>query len=293
MQISKAVITAAAKNQRNLPMQTLFDQQGIERSVLSLVVREAVRAGISDVCIVVWPGDEEPYARLLADDGARLTFVQQTEAQGYAHAVFSARSFVKDQPFLHFVGDHIYVGSESTGSAKGLVEAATAEGCAISAVQVTRESLLPFYGTVGGQPVPGKPGLYRVETVREKPTPTEAEQHLIVPGLRSGQYLCFYGMHILTPAIFEILSEMLGAATGRVSLSAALAALAEREQYLAMIQTGQRFDVGVKYGLFTAQLALALSGQDRENVLSQLVNILSAREVLAARETLSAKGESA
>jgi UTP--glucose-1-phosphate uridylyltransferase len=287
MQISKAVITAAAKNQRNLPMQTLFDQQGVERSVLSLVVREAVRAGISDVCIVVWPGDEEPYARLLADDGARLTFVQQTEARGYAHAVFSARSFVKDQPFLHFVGDHIYVGSESSGSAKALVEAATAEGCAISAVQVTRESLLPFYGTVGGQPVPGKPGLYRVETVREKPTPTEAEQHLIVPGLRSGQYLCFYGMHVLTPAIFEILSEMLGAATGRASLSAALAVLAEREQYLAMIQTGQRFDVGVKYGLFTAQLALALSGQDRENVLSQLVN------VLAAREMLSAKGEGA
>jgi UTP--glucose-1-phosphate uridylyltransferase len=78
---------------------------------------------------------------------------------------------------------------------------------------------------------------------------------------------------------------MLGA--GRVSLSAALAVLAEREQYLAMIQRGQRFDVGVKYGLFTAQLALALSGQDRENVLAQLVN------VMAAREMLSAKGEGA
>jgi UTP--glucose-1-phosphate uridylyltransferase len=280
MQIRKAVITAAGRNQRNLPMQTLFDQQGVERSVLSLVVREAVRAGITDVCIVVWPGDEEPYARLLADDGARLTFVVQQEARGYAHAVFSSRSFVKDEPFLHFVGDHIYVGQEASGSAKGLVEAAAAEGCAISAVQVTRESLLPFYGTVGGQPVTGKPGLYRVETVREKPTPTEAEQHLIVPGLRSGQYLCFYGMHVLTPAIFAILSEMLdAAATGRVSLSAALAVLAERQQYLAMIQTGQRFDVGVKYGLFTAQLALALSGQDRDNVLTHLVNVLVAREM--------------
>ncbi len=288
MQIRKAVVTAAGKNQRNLPMQTLFDQQGVERSVLSLVVREAVRAGITDVCIVVWPGDEDPYARLLADDGARLTFIEQKEARGYAHAVFSSKGFVRDEPFLHFVGDHIYVGQETSGSAKRLVDAAASEGCAISAVQVTRESLLPFYGTIGGQPVPGKPGMYRVETVREKPTPTEAEQHLIVPGLRSGQYLCFYGMHVLTPAIFEILSGMMGdASKGRVSLSAALAVLAEREQYLAMIQTGQRFDVGVKYGLFNAQLALALSGQDRENVLTQLVN------VLAAREALSAKGEGA
>ncbi len=283
MQIRKAVITAAGRDQRNLPMQTLFDQQGVERSVLSLVVREAVRAGVTDVGIVVWPGDQEPYARLLANDGARLTFVEQTEARGYAQAVLSARSYVNDEPFLHFVGDHIYVGAEAGGSARRLVDAAAAEGCAISAVQVTREGLLPFYGTVGGQPVAGKPGFYRVDTVLEKPTPTEAEQRLIVPGLRSGQYLCFYGMHVLTPAIFEILSAMLADGGNRVSLSAALAVLAQREQYLAMIQTGQRFDVGVKYGLFTAQLALSLSGQDRDEVLTQLINALAAREMLSAK----------
>ena len=288
MQIRKAVITAAGRDQRNLPMQTLFDEQGTERSVLNLVVREAVRAGVGDICIVVWPGDEEPYARLLADVGARLTFVEQTEARGYAHAVFCARSFVADEPFLHFVGDHIYVGSEVSGSAKRLVEAACSEGCAISAVQVTRENLLPFFGTVGGQPVPGKAGFYRVDTVLEKPTPTEAEQRLIVPGLRSGQYLCFYGMHVLTPAIFEILSTMLSeSATGRASLSSALAVLAQQEQYLAMIQHGQRFDVGVKHGLFTAQLGLAMNGQDRDEVLTQLI------QVLATRNSLTEKGAGA
>ncbi len=285
MQIKKAVITAAGRDQRNLPMQTLFDQQGTQRSVLSLVVKEAVLAGVGDICIVVWPGDEELYSRLIADTGARITFVQQMEPRGYAHAVCCAREFVKNEAFLHFVGDHIYVGEESSGCAKRLVEAAATEGCAISAVQVTRENLLPFYGTVGGQPVAGKPGFYRVDTVLEKPTPTEAEQRLIVPGLRSGQYLCFYGMHVLTPAIFEILSNMLAdAPTGRTSLSVALALLAQREQYLAMIQKGQRFDVGVKYGLFAAQLALALNGQDRDDVLTQLLNVLAIREMHSAKE---------
>jgi UTP--glucose-1-phosphate uridylyltransferase len=284
MQIRKAVITAAGKEQRTLPMQTLFDQQGRERSVLSLVVREAVRSGINEICIVVWPGDEEPYARLLAEDSARFTFVRQTEARGYAHAILCARDFVKDEPFLHFVGDHIYVGAESTGSARRLVEAAARESCAISAVQVTRENLLPHYGAVGGQPVPGKPEIYHVETVLEKPTPTEAEQRLIVPGLRSGQYLCFYGMHVLTPSIFEILAAMFAQLpTGPVSLSAALATLAQREQYLAMIQKGQRFDVGVKYGLFTAQLALALNGDDRDEVLAELIDVLAAREALSGK----------
>jgi len=285
MQIRKAVITAAGGEQRNLPMQMLYDRGGVERSVLSLVVREAVLAGINDIGIVVWPGDDEPYSRLLAEDGARITFIKQTEPRGYAHAVSCAREFVNDEAFLHFVGDHIYVGATSEGCAKRLVEAAAIEGCAVSAVQVTRENFLPYYGTVGGQPVPGSPGFYRVDTVLEKPTPTEAEQRLIVPGLRSGQYLCFYGMHVLTPAVFEILGTMLtGAPAGRTSLSTALALLAKREQYLAMIQTGQRFDVGVKYGLFTAQLALALSGRDREDVLTQLINVMATRELLLAKE---------
>src|SRR6185503_19050354 len=99
--------------------------------------------------------------------------------------VFSARDFVDDQPFLHFVGDHIYVGSDSEGCAKLLVEAAESAGCSISSVQITRENLLPNFGTVGGQPLAGKSGFYRIDTVLEKPSPTEAEQRLVVPGLRS------------------------------------------------------------------------------------------------------------
>lgn len=283
MQIKKAVVTAAGPRQRTLPMQMLIDPQSVERSVLSLVVGEAVRAGISDVCIVVCPGDEQAYAKLLANDPVRLTFVQQTEPGGYAQAVLCARDFVRDEPFLHCVGDHIYVGPESSGSAKRLVDAASAADSSISTVQITRESFLPFYGAVGGHPVAGRPGFYRVDTVLEKPTPTEAEQRLIVPGLRSGQYLCFYGMHVLTPTIFEILSAILADPQARPSLSSALAVLAEREQYLAMIQKGQRFDVGVKYGLFTAQLALALQGNDRDKVLSELVQVLAAREMFSQK----------
>ncbi len=284
MQIKKAVITAAGRDQRTLPMQTLFDQEGHERSVLSFVAREALGAGISEICIVVWPGDQEPYAKLLADEPFRLTFIPQHEPRGYAHAILCAREFVKDEPFLHLVGDHIYVGAEPGGCAKRLVETASSESCSVSAVQVTRENLLHLYGAVGGHPIAGTPGFYRVETVLEKPTPTAAEQSLIVPGLRSGQYLCFFGMHVLTATIFDVLNQMLAAAPPRpISLSAALAVVAQREQYLAMVQEGRRFDVGVKYGLFTAQLALAMNGQDRDTVLTELLSVLAAREMFSAK----------
>lgn len=281
MHIKKAVITAAAQGQRTLPMQTLIDDQGVERSVLSLIMQEAIRAGVDEICVVVWPGDQESYAKLAGNIAGRLRFVEQAEPRGYGHAVYCAREFTGSDPFLHLVGDHIYVGAGGKGSAQQLVEVAAAQDCAVSAVQITRENLLPYYGTIGGQRV--GTGLYRVERVVEKPTPTEAEQSLVVPGLRSGQYLCLYGMHVLTPAVMDILDERLAdRANERVTLSSALAELARREQYLALVQAGRRFDVGVKYGLLYAQLAIALAGHDRDQVLSHLLEVVAARPSGAA-----------
>ncbi len=112
-----------------------------------------------------------------------------------------------NEPFLLLVGDHLYLSSEARTCAQQLVEVAQAESCAVSAVQATHESKLPYYGAVGGHLVAGKSRLYEVENVLEKPTPTEAEQKLIVPGLRAGHYLCFFGMHVLTPAVIEFLAE--------------------------------------------------------------------------------------
>jgi UTP--glucose-1-phosphate uridylyltransferase len=177
------------------------------------------------------------------------------------------------------VGDHLYVGRQGAGCAAQLAAVASAENCSVSAVQPTREGLLTRFGAVGGQKVAGKPGLYQVDTVLEKPTPTEAEQKIIVAGLRAGHYLCFFGMHILTPAVMEILSELLGSeAPGGLSLSAALARLPGRERYLAYEMSGRRYDLGARYGLFTAQFALAMSGRDREEVLGQILEVLAARE---------------
>jgi UTP--glucose-1-phosphate uridylyltransferase len=277
--ITKAVITAAGRNQRTLPLQTLIDRDGTQKSVLRIIVEEAVGAGVEEICVVVCPGDEGAYAEAAGEAAARLHFVQQAEPLGYGHAIYCARSFAAGQPFLHLVGDHLYVSREETSCARQLVEIAQAESCAVSTVQATRESLLPYYGAVGGRRLPGRQSLYLVEDVIEKPTPTEAEQRLIVPGLRAGHYLCFFGMHALTPTIMEILERQVAAAGAcrGVNLSGALAELAGHERYLALERQGWRYDVGVRYGLLIAQLALALSGQDRDEVLSQLLELLALR----------------
>jgi len=285
MKITKAVITAAGRRQRSLPLQTLVDRDGAQKSVLRIIVEEALRAGVEDICVILSPGDEATYAEAVGDVSARLVFVPQAEALGYGHAIYCARDFVAGQPFLHLVGDHLWVGQGGHGCAAQLVEVAQAESCAVSAVQASRESLLPYYGTVGGRRMPGRQDLYVVEDVIEKPTPTEAEQRLLVPGLRAGHYLCFFGMHVLTPAVMEMLERQAHGGVGSqltgFHLSFVLAELARRERYLALERPWWRYDVGVKYGLLTAQLALALSGEDRREVLAQLLELLALRELAA------------
>jgi UTP--glucose-1-phosphate uridylyltransferase len=246
--------------------------------VLAIIVDEALRAGIEEICVVVAPGDGPAYAEAAGTHASRLRFIEQVAPLGYGHAVLCAREAVGEAPFLHLVGDHLYLSGES-GGARQLVEVAQAEACAVSAVQPTREHLLPYYGVVGGRRVPGRQDLYAVERVIEKPTPTAAEQQLMVPGLRAGHYLCFFGMHVLTPSVMEILAEQAAAAGDTpIALSPALNLLATRERYLALANLGRRYDLGERYGLLAAQLALGFDGADREEVLAMLVELLAVRK---------------
>jgi UTP--glucose-1-phosphate uridylyltransferase len=273
MHFRRAVITAAGRDQQSLPLQRLVDRDGTPKTALEVIVEEAVAAGTDEVGIVVRPGDEGVFRAAAGRSAARLELIPQAEPLGYGNAIKAARGFVADEPFLHFVGDHLYVSDSDRRCAAQLVAIAAAEHCGVSAVQPTRESMLPYFGAVGGRRVPQSRSLYEVDTIIEKPTPTVAEQELLVPGLRAGHYLCFFGMHALPPTIFGLL-EGLGPAGDR-QLSPALAALAGRERYLAYEVAGSRYNLGLTYGLLVAQLALGLSGPDRAEVLAQIVELLA------------------
>ena len=146
-------------------------------------------------------------------------------------------------------------------------------------MQSTHESKLPYYGAVGGQLVDAAQRLYQVDAVLEKPTPTEAEQKLDVPGparrllpllLRHARAHAGRAAHARRTALTRRRAR-----ETTVNFRAALARLAEQERYLACELDGRRYDFGVKYGLLTAQLALALSGKDRDEVLRGLVELLA------------------
>jgi len=275
MSIRRAVITAAAPDQKSLPLQTLVDQQGQQWSALELIVDEAVSAGIEEVCVVVCPGVADSYTKAAGPHGSRLHFVEQSNPRGYGDALFRARNFVEDQPFLHLISDHVFISHSDQACARQIVELAKKENCIVSAVQETRENMLPYFGAVGATRIANRDDVYDVKSVVEKPTPTLAEQDLVVAGMRASHYLCFSGIHVLTPAIFELLQESLAKSDNNVPLSPALDAMAQKERYLALRVEGSRYDIGAKYGLLKGQLALALTGKDRDVILTDLLDLVS------------------
>ena len=66
---------------------------------------------------------------------------------------------------------------------------------------------------------------------------------------------------------------------GSLNLSQSLKELSRHEKYLALEKRDWRYDVGTKYGLLKAQVALALSGEDRDEVLSELLELFASREL--------------
>jgi len=289
MSILKAVITAAAPEQKSLPLQSLVDQQGNDKTALQLIADEAVSAGIEEICVVICPGEQTNYEKAAGEHASRLTFVEQDDPRGYGDALYRARDFVGTDPFLHLVSDHVYISQTDRGYAKQLVDVATSESCAVSSVQATRENLLPYFGAVGGMRVANRACLYEVKAVLEKPTPTQAEQELVVAGLRASHYLCLSGMHVLMPSVMGILETTIrDASPGElIDLSSSLERLARRERYLATEIDGTRYNIGVQYGLLKAQLALALSGKDRDEILTELLGMVAANPDPSIRPALA------
>ena len=276
MPINKAVITAAGPDQTHLPLQTIVSSSGEAKPMLALLLDDVFSAGISSVAVIVAPGTQDDFEAAAGAHAEKVTFIEQADAAGFAHAVSCARDFTSDDRFLLLLGDHIYLNPLGDTCITQLLNAAKDSEGPISAVQPTPESLLPYYGTIGGKRIPGSRTMLKVTNALEKPTPTVAEQELIIPGLRSGKYLCYFGMHVLTPGVMAQIETDLAANPGeKLPLTPSLNAIAQSEDYRACQVEGQRFNLGSSYGLLRANLGMALAGPDRDEVMTSIIELIA------------------
>lgn len=308
MKIKKAVITAAARGERLYPvadtiqkaMLPVIDVDGLHKPVIQIIAEEAFASGIEEICIVCAPGDGERYKaafKSLRDNLVKsfqnadwanqeaqkidhlvnnLHFSEQTEAKGYGHAVLCAAEFTGSDPFLLLLGDYLYISDlAQKRCAAQLIELATQENCSVSAVNPTPEHLIGRYGTLTGKQLSNQHGVYKIDKIIEKPSLSLAELELQTPGLRIGYYLCFFGMHVFTPSVMEMLEKQVQAGAENIMLTPTLQELAESEKYLALEVKGSRYDLSRKHGLLQAQLALGLAGEAKNETLGTLVELLA------------------
>lgn len=265
----KAIIPMAGPAHRDLPFQHVTTDTGRSQQVVALHIEEILDAGVREVALVTAPATRVFFANLEKRFGSKIVLIEQAEPLGFGHALLCAETWVGSDSFLVQVCDHVFVTHAKASCTAQLLEVAAREGCAVSGVQVTAESQLPYFGVIGGQRVHGAGSLYAIESVLEKPTPTVAEEACMIPGVRQGNYLALFGAHALSATIFTLLhAQRKTLAPGdKLGLTEALSALCTRERYLALEVEGHRVDLEGPFGLLRAQLALALYGPRREEAL--------------------------
>ncbi|MEX0776953.1 MAG: sugar phosphate nucleotidyltransferase [Phycisphaeraceae bacterium] len=316
--VRKAVITAAGRGTRQYPassavqkeMFPLVDADGLAKPIIQIIGEEAIAAGVEEICIVTQPGDEKQYRdyfRRMSDEtlrafrgkdwailqsekleefGERLHFVAQHKPEGYGDAVYQAREFVGDEPFLLMLGDHIYISANGDNCATQLIRKYHAAGVggveAMSGVQPTAGKHLSLFGTIKGEPIDAAEGTYKVQAIYEKPSEQYAGEHLRSAGLPPGYYLCHFGLHIFPPAIFDALHHHISnnlREKGEIQLTSSQEYMREHllkdGAYGACTIEGQRFDTGIPYGLMETQIALALAGKHRGEIVEAIARLLA------------------
>ena len=277
--VRKAVIPAAGFGTRLFPATKavkkeffpIIDRDGRAKPVILAIVEEAISAGIEEVGIVAQTSDRElfeeffkappsaelfnklspqnqEYSQYLQDLGSRITILTQDKPEGYGYAVSCAKEWVKDEPFLLMLGDHVYSSDTETSCAGQLLDVyKKVNQSVVSLTTLPAESLYKS-GCVTGSWQDAN-SILSVTQLSEKPTMEYARQHLRVEGMAEDQFLCIFGLYILTPKIFEFLehniNNNLHDQKGEFQLTSCLDDLQQEEGMSGYVVKGKCYDTGL------------------------------------------------
>jgi len=279
--VRKAVIPIAGLGTRHFPashavkkeMFPVVGPDGIARALFHYHLLELDAAGVEEICIIVQPGEDglvnnylrgpdagylkrlEKYPALLREAeqmkkfADRVHFAVQHQQEGYGHAVFQTREFAGGEMVLLGLGDHLFRGSPVSPYRELADLAKVSGGKSVSAVNRISAAELKGYGTIAGQRRTDNARLIDISLIIEKPAVDVARQKLHVDGLPAETWLGWFGMHLLSPGIYDVLGQMIRDNVrdgGEFQLTRAQEILRQRDGYLALEMTqARRFDFGV------------------------------------------------
>lgn len=275
--VKKAVIPAAGFGTRLFPATKvvkkeffpIIDKDGRAKPVILAIVEEATGAGIEEIGIVVQPSDRplfedffksppkpelfnklspqnQEYSKYLQALGNKITILTQDEQEGYGHAVFCAKKWVNDEPFLLMLGDHIYSSDTEKSCACQVLDIYKQVNQSIVGLTTMPAEIIQKAGCVTG--IWQSNLILSVTQLEEKPTIKYARQHLRVEGMADDQFLCMFGLYVLMPKIFDFLEENIInniRERGEFQLTSALDKLCQEEGMTGYVVKGKCFDIGM------------------------------------------------
>ena len=286
--VRKAVFPAAGLGTRFLPATKAMPKEMlplVDKPIIQYGVEEAVASGCDQIIIITGRGiqaiedhfdvsyelekmlEERGKTDLLQivrqiSDLIHIAYVRQKEALGLGHAVLTARELVGDEPFAVLLADDVI--DAEVPCLKQMMEVFDKMQCSVLATQVVEGPGISAYGVLEATPVPGSNGkLYEVMNLVEKPRPEEAPSNLAV-----------IGRYILTPTVFETLSDIKAGAGGELQLTDGLKQLLKKEKIYGYVFEGKRHDTGDKLGFLKATVEFALKRADLGGPLREYLKSL-------------------
>jgi UTP--glucose-1-phosphate uridylyltransferase len=246
----------------------------VDKPIIQYGVEEALAAGCDQIIIVTGRGktaiedhfdhsyelekllEEKKKTDLLKivrqiSDMIHVAYVRQKEALGLGHAVLMARELVGNEPFAVLLADDVVDGE--VPCLKQMIDVFDETQCSVIATQIIEGKAISAYGVLDVKPADGRFGgrLYEIVNMVEKPKPEDAPSNLAI-----------IGRYVLTPAVFEVLSETQAGTGGELQLTDGMRQLLKKERIYAYVFEGRRHDTGDKLGFLKATVDFALQRDD-------------------------------
>ncbi|MDR0906371.1 MAG: UTP--glucose-1-phosphate uridylyltransferase [Oscillospiraceae bacterium] len=273
MKVTKAVIIAAGFGTRMLPATKTVPKEMlplVDKPVIQYIVEEAVASGIEDILIVTnraksamddyfdyTPELEERLERAgkfeelaavrRTADMANIFYVRQKETKGTGHAVYRAKRFVGDEPFVVSLGDDVMMAEVPV--MKQLIDAAEKYSSSAVGTQLVPSESISKYSSLKVSPLEGR--IMRVTDMNEKPRPEEKFSDYAI-----------LGRYVLSSEIFDILEKTAPGYGGEIWLTDGLRELCKRSPMVAVDFDARRYDTGNLRGFLEATIDFALQSPD-------------------------------
>ncbi|MGC2034521.1 MAG: glucose-1-phosphate thymidylyltransferase [Thermoplasmata archaeon] len=204
--ISRALLLAGGNGVRLRPLTSCRNKHMIplaNQPMILYALGHLSRAGIKEVGVVLGPFHEEIEAAIGdgTDFGMDITYLQQGEPRGLAHAVTCGRDFLGDDPFIMYLGDNLL--QEGVGRVLDLYRRTLPD----AAIAVTPVDDPRQYGVVE---LSGK----KIVSIEEKP-------------LEPRSNLALVGTYVFSSSVHAIIADLQPSGRGELEITDALRRLHE------------------------------------------------------------------